>query len=206
MSYPIQVAITEPERFSRSQLLIRFAALFVLARLRLSIGSLLALAYVALPVYAAIRTASLGASENYLRTDGQRLIRALNWAVAVTAWAAFASERIPAKSPDETVVLTVDGPPPRFSTGAVLLRIVTGLPSALVLMVIGCLGGLVWLWAAISILFTQRVGHATWGYLVGMQRWTARLLAYQAGLVDGYPPFSFDDEASSPPKARPLTS
>lgn len=30
-------------------------------------------------------------------------------------------------------------------------------------------------------------------YLLGLQRWSVRMLAYQACLTDAYPPFSFAD-------------
>jgi hypothetical protein len=65
---------------------------------------------------------------------------------------------------------------------------------------VGWLGVFVWLWAALSILLFQRVGPHAFGYLVGVQRWSVRLLAYQASLVDEYPPFSFSD---APPAALP---
>ncbi len=55
------------------------------------------------------------------------------------------------------------------------------------------IGVFVWLWAALSILLFERVGPDAFGYLVGLQRWSIRLLAYQASLVDEYPPFSFTE-------------
>jgi len=48
------------------------------------------------------------------------------------------------------------------------------------------------------ILVAQRVGPHAFAYLVGLQRWSIRLLAYQASLVDEYPPFSLSELASLP--------
>jgi hypothetical protein len=84
-----------------------------------------------------------------------------------------------------------------------LWRVVTGLPSALVLAILCWIGVVVWLWAALTVLFTERVGRGAFNYLVGLQRWSIRLLAYQASLVDEYPPFSFSDvPPASLPTAR----
>ena len=51
-----------------------------------------------------------------------------------------------------------------------------------------------------SVLRTR--GPAAFNYLVGLQRWSIRLLAYQASLVDEYPPFSFADAPIEMPTAR----
>lgn len=61
------------------------------------------------------------------------------------------------------------------------------------LALVGMVGMLVWLWAALSILFTLHVGGGAFHFLEGLQRWTMRLLVYQASLVEAYPPFSFGD-------------
>ncbi len=61
----------------------------------------------------------------------------------------------------------------------------------------------VWAWAALSILLWERVGPGAFDYLVGLQRWSIRLLAYQASLVDEYPPFSLSEAARPlPDRAR----
>lgn len=80
-----------------------------------------------------------------------------------------------------------------------------GLPSALILMLLYSIGALVWLWAALSILVTERVGQGSFDYLVGLQRWTVRLLAYQSSLIDDYPPFSFSDVSPVLPSATTTT-
>jgi hypothetical protein len=194
-AYPVHYSVARPDRFTRVQLLVRFAVFIVLGMLGLSFATIFALAYLALPVYAAVRIGSLGTGRDYAREDRRRVFGLLQWFASLSAWVGLVAERLPARSPDETVSLTVEDMTPRTTAGSASLRILTGLPSALVLMVHCWLGVFVWLWAAISILFRERVGPGAFAYLVGLQRWSVRLLAYQACLVDVYPPFSLSDHS-----------
>jgi hypothetical protein len=131
------------------------------------------------------------------------VFRALRWFAAVSAWAGLITENLPSRTPEETVRIEVDtSVHPRPTPGSAMWRIVTGVPSALVLAILCWLGAFVWLWAALSILFVQRIGPGAFDYLVGLQRWSIRLLAYQASLVDEYPPFAFADRAPDLPLAR----
>ncbi|MBI4956848.1 MAG: DUF4389 domain-containing protein [Myxococcales bacterium] len=191
--YPVHYSVRRAPRFARVQLLVRFLAFALLGALGLSFGTVFALAYVALPLLAAVRLASLGSPKLYLRGDGPRIARALHWLAAFSAWAGLVAERLPAHKARETCSFVIDPCHPHPSAGSALVRIVTGLPSAVGLLLAGCLGVFVWLWAALTILFTERVGAGAHHYLVGVQRWSVRLLAYQAGLVDAYPPFSFTE-------------
>jgi hypothetical protein len=187
----VQYTVEKPVRFTRVQLLLRLAAFVVLGVLGVSLGSLFVLALVALPVVAAIRTAGRTAEE-YLAVDGRRIARGLHWFAAIYGWFGLVTERLPSHDPEETVRLQIDRsgkPTPRSA----LLRLLLGLPSALVLALLGAVASIVWLWAAICVLVNERIGDATFAFLAGVQRWGVRLLAYQAALVDAYPPFSFED-------------
>lgn len=195
-AHPVDYRVARPERFTRGQLLVRFVVFLVLGMFGLSFASIFALAYLGLPLYAAVRIGSLGSGDAYLREDRRRVFGLLRWFASLSAWVGLVAERLPAHSPDETVSLTVADTTPRTTAGSVSLRIFTGLPSALALMVLCWLGVFVWLWAALSILFSERVGPGAFAYLVGLQRWSVRLLAYQAGLIDVYPPFSLSDRST----------
>jgi hypothetical protein len=201
-SYPVHFGAARPLRFRRVELLVRVVALLVIGMVGLSLGTIFAFAFVALPIYAAVRLSSLGSPEEYLRRDGPRLIRILHWFGALSSWLALVTERLPAHAPSETVAFEIEDTSPRTTPGLALSRIVTGLPSAVVLMVLCWVGVLIWLLAALSVLFTERVGSGLFGYLAGLQRWSVRLLAYQACLVDAYPPFSFTDTAPMFPHAK----
>jgi hypothetical protein len=190
-AYPVHYQLVLPVRFARSQLLVRIIAFGVFGLLGVSFGTVFWFAYAALPVYAAIRLGIVDPN-TYGTEDGRRITRILHWFAAICAWAGLTTDRLPAKTPDETVELAIVPTAPPTSMSA-LARIVTGIPSAIVLALLGMVGALVWLWAAISILVHERVNEHAFHFLVGLQRWSLRLLVYQAGLVEEYPPFSFED-------------
>ena len=198
--YPVHYTIEPPGHCSRLQLAARVLAFCALGLLGISFGTLFAVAFLALPVYAASRLSGGRSPDRYLAEDGSRIVRGLRWWAAISAWAGLVAEQLPARTPDEVVRLEVEPSGARPTPGGVLVRVLTGLPSALVLALLAWIGGLVWLWAALTILIGERIGDGAFRYLAGLQRWSVRLLAYQAGLVDAYPPFGF---AEAPPPALP---
>lgn len=193
-TYPLHYHVAPPLRFTRLQLLIRFVAFCALGAIGLSFGAVLICAYLALPVIAAVRVSSRG-SEAYVDGDGPHVFRALRWFAAVSAWVGLITDQLPSKTPEETVTIDIDTTVrPQPTPSSAIWRVVSGLPSAFALCILGCIGAVVWLWAAVSILFVQRVGRGAFHYLVGLQRWSIRLLAYQASLVDEYPPFALSED------------
>lgn len=198
--YPVHYVVPRPDHFSRLQLIFRLIAFCVVGMLGLSFGAIFAAAYVALPAFAAGRISAAGGTA-YVERDGPRVTAALRWLAAVSAWAGLIAERPPIDSPEKTIHLEIDGRPLATPSSA-LWRLVTGLPSAIVLSILCWFGVLVWMWAALTVLLNERVGTRAFHYLVGIQRWSVRLLAYQASLVDDYPPFSFGDSVPSLPEAR----
>jgi hypothetical protein len=204
MHYPVHYSVEQPERFTRVQLGLRVAAFIVIGLVGLSVGLILAIAYVGLAAFAALR---LGASDEgrapYHEEDGPRVMRGLAWFAAIFAWLGLVTDRLPQRGPDQLVRLEIDPDAARgaeLTTSAALMRLLVGLPSALALAVLYFIGIFVWLWSAIRILVEERVGDTAHAYLTGVQRWTLRLLAYQAYLVEPYPPFGFEDE----PPRRPV--
>jgi len=199
-SYPVHYTAVKPDRYTRVQLGIRMLAFIALGLVGLSLGTVFVIAYVALPAFAAAR---LGRREpeEYLASDGPRVVRLLRWFASVYAWFALVSDSVPLGEDELTVKVEVE-PCGRPTPGAALVRVLTGLPSAIVLALLGFIGCFVWLWAAVNVLVRDRVGDTTFAYLAGLQRWSIRLLAYQAALVDGYPPMSFEDAPPHLPAAR----
>lgn len=189
--YPVHFIVDKPLRYSRTQLFVRVLALIVIGLLGTSLGSLFVAAWFLLPLIAAVRLAGRDGGE-YLAVDGPRIVRGLQWFAAIYAWFGLVTDRLPSRSPDETVELAIEtgGQP---TSGSGLMRLLLGLPSALVLGLLGLIAPFVWLWAALSVLVNERVGAGTFEFLAGIQRWAVRLLAYQASLVDDPPPFSFED-------------
>jgi len=189
-AYPVHYAVTKPTRYTRLQLLVRLAASVALGILGLSLGALFLVVYIALPAFAASRLSGR-AADGYLRDDAPRVVRMLAWMGAIYAWFALVTDALPARDPDEQVHIAVE-PVGSPTAASALWRLVTGLPSAFALAFLGCVGGVVWLWSTLRVLLFEQVGEAAHAYLAGVQRWSIRLLAYQASLVDVYPPFSFD--------------
>lgn len=198
--YPVHYQVEQPRSFSPLQLLIRIIAFGALAIVGISLGGVFMFAYLALPLVAAVRISARGGAE-YVQEDGPRIVGMLRWLGAIAAWVGLTTDRLPIATYAETVVLDVERTA-RPTAGSAMWRIVTGLPSAFVLSILCWFGVFVWLWAALTILFVRRVGDRTFGYLTGLQRWSARLLAYQASLVDEYPPFSFDAPQDRFPRAQ----
>lgn len=198
-SFPLHFDVMPVTRFTRVQLLVRLAALLALGMLGISLGTVFWIGYLLLPIYAASRIASLGSANEYARADGARVMRVLHWFAAVNAWAGLAAEALPAADPAETVRVRLEPTAVVSSPVSAILRIFTGFLSALTLCLLGFVGVFVWIWAALSIVIDQTVGAGASAFLVGLQRWTLRLLAYQASLVDQYPPFSFRDD---PPRTE----
>lgn len=190
--YPVHFDVQPSPRFSRVQLGLRVVVLLALGAAGLSLGLLFALVFFLLPVVAAVRVAAHQDAESYVRDDGPRILFALRWLAAATAWLGLATEQFPRERPEETVTLeleTVALP----TMGGAAARVLLGLPSAIVLAVLSWIGGFVWLWAALNILIEETIGARVGAYLLGIQRWTYRLLVYQAALVDEYPPFGFEE-------------
>ena len=193
--YPVHYRIERPAQFTRLQLLIRILFFCVLGMIGVSFGLAFMVGFVALPAFAAARLAgNRDKPHAYVAEDGPHVVSVLRWFAALSAWAGLVAEELPKRAPEETVRIDVEAdatPTPRSA----LLRLITGLPSACVLAFLGWIGVFVWLWAALSILFTEKIGDGAFNYLVGLQRWSIRLLAYQASLVEEYPPFSFTELA-----------
>jgi hypothetical protein len=183
-TYPVHYDVVAATGMSRIQLFIRFVAFVAIGLAGFSSGSIYAFGFFALPIIA-----------TFVRPA--KILRAIHWYAAISAWMNLTTERIP-EQPEDTVTLTVDKLPTDLPTPGLVWRVLVGLPSAIALCFVAFIGSFVWLWAAITVLFAERVGAGAHHYLVGMQRWSVRLLAYQAGLVDEYPPFSFDDVPVTP--------
>jgi hypothetical protein len=194
MPYPVTFDTRTPERFDRVQVLLRLLILAVLGMIGVSGGWVVLLLYLALPAAAAIVIESRG-PEEYLARTAPGVERILRWLLSLSAYMTFLSDRFPAAR--ETLVtfeVTPTGVPTR--NGA-LMRLLTSLPEAIVLAVVGIVAGFVSFVSCLFVLFTMQVPELLLRFQRGYLRWQARLAAYHASLVDVPPPYELDGRHES---------
>jgi hypothetical protein len=185
MSYPVTFETQLPPAFRREQVFLRLALAILIGWIANPFGLL----WLGVPVVAAIIVSKKG-GQRYIDEDAPTVVRGLKWILAVVAYLALVTDRLPGRD-DPVVQFEVErtGAP---TVGSTLLRIVFAIPSAIVLAILVALGAIVWICAAVLILIDERYPESLWRFLLGIVRWEANLLAYLASLNDRYPPFTLD--------------
>jgi hypothetical protein len=196
--YPVQVDVTSPLRFDRVQLLLRIALSIILGWIGITAGWLICMLFGVLPLIAAIAISSVGATR-YHSEVAPRVWRVLRWLLELWAYMALLVDRFPVESGDVRIDSRFTGTP---TIGSALSRLITSIPSGIVLCVLWFASGVVWLVAAVIILLGATMPPSIIAFQRGVLRWQTRLVAYHASLVEEYPPFSMDtDETSTSQRA-----
>jgi Domain of unknown function (DUF4389) len=185
MASPVTLDVERPPAFDRAHVFLRLAVLIVIGW----IGHPIGLLWLGLPAVAAILVAQKG-GQRYMDENGPTVTRVLGWIVAMLAYLALLTDRLP--GPDEQSVrfqIERSGSP---TVGSALLRILYAIPNLIVFAILGFVSAFVWVVAMVLVLVNERYPEGMWKFLLGIVRWEAHLLAYLASLVDRYPPFSLD--------------
>ena len=202
MAYPVTFDVQPPKEFDKAQVALRVVVIFVVAFFQ--IGSILfGGAYLIFPVLAAVMISQKGA-QKYLEDAQTGPVNWLRYLMMFYSYMALATDKLSTQDPEQVVTFEVR-PTGSPTVGDALLRIILAIPHAIVLGFIGIAFFVVWIIAAISILTSNSYPDWAHGFMRGYLRWTARVLAYMASLVDEYPPFSFanGEAAATVPPAQP---
>jgi Domain of unknown function (DUF4389) len=151
-----------------------------------------------------------------------------SWRVAYYTYSALGTDRYPpfslGEEPDYPATLDI-AYPERLSRGLVLVKWwLLAIPQYAVVAVFaggaayttsgggqtwqtdafsGGLIGLLVFFAAIALLFAGRYPRGLYNFVVGMNRWAIRVIAYAALMTDAYPPFRLDQGGGEGTPAPP---
>ena len=191
MPFPVAFDVDRPPVFQRAHVVLRVGLLVVIGW----IGHPLGLLWLGIPVVTAILVSQKG-GQRYVGEDGPKVTGVLNWLLDLVGYLALLTDRLPGKG----------GHPVRFeversgspTVGSALKRIVSAIPSLVLLATLMLVGAVVWVIAAVLVLANQRYPESLWRFQYGIVRWEACLLAYLASLTDRYPPFALETGSVSP--------
>jgi Domain of unknown function (DUF4389) len=197
-SYPVLLQAGYPAHYERIQVLYRFLLLIALGVLHRTVGSVAFILYLFLPIVAAISISRNGGIA--LRNEDKHWFNSIiDWAVSFYAYFLFVTDRFPYRPDERSAWLSVQviGAP---RIGSALGRLVTTLPHAIVLSLLGFAASVIALVIGVAVLATGRCPDGLHTFQREVVAWIGRVLAYHASLVDAYPPFSLAaDEAHAHP-------
>jgi hypothetical protein len=189
-TYPATFDAVQPPTLSRAHIGLRVVIIIVLSFLAGILGWLQGIVYLGIPVLAAILISQKG-PETYLAEAEQGMAKWLRLLVGFYAYMILLTDKLPTDDADTGVRFEVR-PTGTPSIGSALLRIITAIPHAFVLGLLGIVAFILVIVGAIVVLIQETVPEGIYSFLRGYMRWWARVLAYMGSLTDEYPPFALD--------------
>lgn len=199
-SYPLSIEFLGPAPQSASQVAIRLAVVLVLSIVGLSVGSAFLLLFFCLPLLSTLVRITRG-NQEYLKEFVPLFEKGAVWGLAALGWVGLVHENWPSSHPERLVSLKLS-PSSNASGVHTWLRVFTGLPNLLVFSVVSFFVGILWIAGMVLVATTGALPISLRRAFAGTLRWGTRLLAFQAGLADVYPPFSFDNQALLPSESE----
>ena len=149
-SYPVVFDVQQQETYDRVHVGIRVVVFIILS----FIGGILGLIYLAVPVFGAIQISQKGA-QRYLAESEENITKWLRWLAGAGSYLFLLTDEFPGSDKPSPVRFDVrpEGEP---TVGGVLVRIITAIPHAIVLVVIGWIAAVLLLIAAIMVLIGQK--------------------------------------------------
>lgn len=191
--------LDRPPSFSREHLVLRVGVMIAIGWTIHPLGVL----WFGLPAIAAFLISRRG-GRAYIDDDGPRVVRSLEWIIGLTAYVALLTDELPrSREPAVRVVIDRSGSP---TIESALLRIVYAIPSIVAFSILTAVASIAWATAAVCIVVGGRYPVWVWELLRGIVGWEARLLAYLACMVEGYPPFSPAGREVAPVASSPQAS
>lgn len=200
MAYGVTFDIGYQPTHDRVQIALRIVIVIVLSILAGALGWIAGALYIGIPVVAAILISQKGAA-TYLAESEKNMTLWLRYIVGFYAYLGILTDKLP--SNEQHVVRFEVAPSGEPTVGGVLVRIITAIPHAIVLAILGIVAGILLLIAAIMVLVQESYPEGIFNFLRGYVRWHARLFAYLAGLVQEYPPFALDTGPEAPAPSAP---
>ena len=224
-SYPVEVRAHLDEPLSRWLWLVKW----LLAIPHYIVLFFLGIAFVVVTVIAFFAILFTGRYPRSLFDFNLGVLR-WSWRVGYYTYSALGTDRYPpfslAEKPDYPATLDI-AYPGRLSRGLVLVKWwLLAIPQYAVVAVFvggatytatrtsgtsgtlwqassGGLIGLLVFFAAIALLFAGRYPRGLYDFVVGMNRWVLRVIAYAALMTDAYPPFRLDQGGADVPAPAP---
>jgi len=189
-TYAVIYDIEQQPTYNRVHVVIRIAILILLSIIAGAVGWIFGIAYLAVPVLAAILIAQKG-SRRYLDEAEGNMLMWLRYLFAFYAYLGLLTDKLPNEDPKTYMRMDLQ-PEGESSAGAVLLRIILAIPHAIVLGLLGIVAVILVIVAAIMVLIQEKYPQGIFDFLRGYARWNARMYGYLAGFSDKYPPFALD--------------